>query len=83
MAEMKVGKVVHYYDKLGVVIVELSGALAVGDKIRFERGGEELFDQVVESIQMEHEKLDSAKSGDAVGLKVSEPVKEGADVFKF
>ena len=32
---------------------------------------------------MEHEKLELAKSGDAVGLKVSEPVKEGADVFKF
>jgi len=83
MAEMKVGRVIHYYDKLGVAIVELSGSLAVGDKIRFERGGEELFDQIVESIQMEHEKLELAKSGDAVGLKVSEPVKEGSDVFKF
>lgn len=72
----------HYYDKIGVAIVELDGNLTVGDKIKFVRGGEDLFSQTVDSIQIEHEKKDSAGKGEVVGLKVKEAVKEGAEVFK-
>lgn len=79
----KVGKVIHYYDKLGVAIVELDGALSVGDRIKFVRGGEDLFEQEVTSIQMEHKKVDSAKKGDVVGLKADEAVKESTEVFKI
>jgi len=82
MTDFRVGKVTHYYDKIGVAIVELDSDLGVGDHIKFVRGGEEMFDQEVESIQVEHEKLDSAKKGDVVGLKVAKEVKEGAEVFK-
>jgi putative protease len=83
MAKFKVGKVTHYYDKIGVAIVELSGSVAVGDKIKFVRGGEDLFEQEVKSIQIEHEKKDSAKKGDVVGLKAAKEVKEGAEVYKI
>ena len=79
----KVGKVTHYYDKIGVAIVELDGTLSVGDKIKFVRGGEDLFEETVESIQIEHEKRNSASKGDVVGLKVNEAVKEGAEVYKI
>jgi len=83
MAKFKVGKVTHYYDKIGVAIIELSGSVAVGDKIKFVRGGEDLFEQEVKSIQIEHEKKDSAKKGDVVGLKAAKEVKEGAEVYKI
>ncbi len=79
----KVGTVTHYYDKIGVAIVELDGTLSVGEKIKFVRGGEDLFEQPVESIQIEHKKLDSAGKGDVVGLKTQEAVKEGTEVFKL
>jgi len=79
----KVGRVSHYYDKISVAIVELDGNLAVGDKIKFARGGEDLFEQTVDSIQIEHEKKDSAAKGDVVGLKVNEAVREGSEVFKL
>lgn len=82
MADFKIGRVTHYYDKIGVAVVELSGTLAVGDKIKFTRGGEDLFEQAVESIQIEHEKKDSAGKGEVVGLKVNSEVKEGAEVYK-
>jgi putative protease len=78
----KVGKVTHFYDKIGVAIIELTGTLSVGDKIRFVRGGEDLFTQVVDSIQVEHKKLDSADSGDVIGLKTNEAAKTGSEVFK-
>ncbi|OGM57003.1 hypothetical protein A3E46_02315 [Candidatus Woesebacteria bacterium RIFCSPHIGHO2_12_FULL_46_16] len=83
MADFKVGKVTHYYDKIGVAVSELDGALAVGDKIKFVRGGEDLFEQTVESMQVEHEKIDSAKKGDVVGLKVEQEVREGAEIYKL
>ena len=82
MANLKVGRVTHYYDKIGVAVVELDASLAAGEKIKFVRGGEDLFEQDVESLQVEHKKIDSAKKGDVVGLKTAEDVKEGAEVYK-
>lgn len=82
LANLKIGKVTHYYDKIGVAIVELSANLSKGDKIKFVRGGEDMFEQEIESMQIEHEKLDSAKKGDTIGLKVDEEVKEDAEVYK-
>lgn len=82
MADFKVGKVTHYYDKIAVAVVELDGQLATGDIIKFVRGGEDLFEQAVQSIQVEHEKKDSAGKGEVVGLKVEQEVKEGAEVYK-
>lgn len=83
MADLKVGKVTHYYDKIGVAIVELGGSLSVGDKIKFSRGGEDVFEQTVDSIQIEHEQKESAAKGEVVGLKVETEVKEGAEVYKI
>lgn len=79
----KVGKVTHYYGKIKVAIVELDGDLSVGDKIKFVRGGEDLFEQDVKSIQIEHKKIETAKKGDIIGLQVEGEVKEGAEVFKL
>lgn len=75
----KVGTVTHYYGNIGVAVVELSGKLSVGDKVKFEDGKHE-FEQTIESMQIEHENISSAKKGDAIGLKVNEKVNEGADV---
>ena len=78
----KIGTVSHYYDKIGVAIVELSAQLAKEDKVKFARGGEDMFEQVIDSIQIEHKQVESAAKGESVGIKVSEPVKEGAEVYK-
>lgn len=76
----KIGKITHYYGNIGVAIIDLSGKLSVGDKIQF-GDKEDAFEQVVESIQIEHESIKSAKKGDVIGLKVDEKVSEGAEVF--
>jgi putative protease len=83
LADFKIGKVTHYYDKIGVAVVELDGGLSKGDKIKFVRGGEDMFEQEVKSMQIEHDKIDSAKKGDIVGLKVDQEVKEDAEVYKI
>lgn len=82
MAEAKIGRVTHFYDKINVAVVALEDNLSVGDTIKFVRGGEELFTQKVDSIQMEHESIQKAKKGQEVGLKVEQEAKDGAEVFK-
>jgi translation elongation factor EF-1alpha len=83
MTDFRVGKVTHYYDKIGVAVLSLDADLGTGDKIKFVRGGEELFEQEVGSMQVEHEKIDKAKKGDIVGMKTDQPVKDGAEIFKI
>lgn len=76
-----IGKVVHYYDKLGVAIIDLaSGGLKVGDEVKFKRGDEE-FSQKIASLQVEHKEVDSVKKGDSFGVKVDQPTKPGAQVY--
>ena len=82
MADIKIGRISHYYDKIGVAVLELTDSLSVGDKIKFARGGEDLFEQEVTSMQVEHEQVQEAKKGDAVGLKTDQEVKDGAEVYK-
>ena len=79
--DKSIGKVVHYYDKLGVAIIDLaSGGLKVGDELKFKRGEEE-FSQKVESLQVDHESVDSVKKGDSFGVKVDKPTKPGTEVY--
>ncbi len=79
--DKQIGKVTHYYDKLGVAIVDLEkGSLKVGDNIKFKHGDNE-FTQKIESLQIERTGVDSVKKGDAFGLKVSQPTKPGTLVF--
>ena len=80
MADTKVGEVTHYYDKIGVAVVEIIAPLKVGDKIKIVSGDKE-FEQEVASMQVEHKNVQKAKKGDAVGLKIDQPVKKG-EVFK-
>ena len=77
-----IGKVTHYFSKIGVAVIELSDTLKVGETIRIV-GGETDFDQVIESMEIEHQKIEIAKAGDSVGLKVSQKVREGYKVYKI
>ena len=80
IADKLIGKIIHYYDKIGVAVVKLKDALKVGDQIKIVRGEEE-FTQEVASMQVEHKNIQEAKKGDEIGLKVDQPTKEGAEVY--
>lgn len=76
----EIGKITHYYDRLGVAIIELKSALKVGDSIKIKKGERE-FEQSVTSLQVEHQEVTKAKAGEIVGLKVAEKTPEGSKVF--
>lgn len=83
MAEKKekpIGKVTHYYDKISVAIVKLMLGLKEGDKVKF-TGNKTDFEQEIESIEIEHEKVKKAKKGDVVGIKTKEKVRENDLVY--
>jgi putative protease len=78
-----VGRVEHYFDKIGVAVLKLSDTLKVGDIIRIEGGQDTDFKQTVKSLQFNHQKIVQAKKGQDVGLKVKEVAREGYKVYKI
>jgi len=80
--EEEIGKITHYFSKINVGILELSkGTLQVGDTIHI-KGHTSDFYQKIESMQLEHDPVDKVKSGESVGMKVENPVRENDAVFK-
>jgi translation elongation factor EF-1alpha len=80
--EKPLGKVTHFFNKIGVAVVELQkDSLKVGETLHF-KGGERDFEQKVDSMQIEHESVPEAKKGESIGLKVEQAVREGDQVFK-
>ena len=75
-----IGKVTHWYDKLGVAVIKLNKALKVGDQIKVKHGDQEFTDTVT-SMQLDHKPIDAGKKGDEVAVKVSKQAKEGAEVY--
>ena len=80
--EKLIGKVTHYFDKIKVAAIKLNAPLKVGDQIRIV-GGEVDFKQKVSSMEINHQKINKAKKGEEIGLKVKEKVREGYRVIKL
>jgi len=81
MLEVLVGKVTHYFVRIGVVVVKLFAPLSQGHTVHF-RGKSADFTQTLESMQIEHQPVREAKPGDEVAVKVSNRVCEGDEVYK-
>lgn len=76
----RIGKVIHYFNKIRVAIVRLTAPVRVGMRVEFRRNNE-TFEQEITSIQIDHETVTRAPKGTVVGIKVKKRVHEGALVF--
>lgn len=74
--DVKIGKVTHYYDKIGVAVIEVTKKIKVGDMIKIS-GHDNEFNQEVTSLQVEHEQVDSIARGKSGALKTIKAVKDG------
>jgi len=82
MPEEEIGKVSDYFHKIGVAAIELThGTLSVGDTIRI-KGHTTDFTQVIESMQIEHQNVQTAKAGDSIGIKAKDHVRDHDKVYK-
>ena len=82
----EIGVVTHYFTKISVAVIELKATISVGDRILIQGGTYPLttnFEQTVESMQIEHKNVETAKAGQSIGLKVDQKAREGDKVYKI
>jgi translation initiation factor IF-2 len=77
-----VGKVAHFFDKINVVAVELTGTLRIGDIIEIVNDEERIRLQV-QTMQIDRKDVKEAGKGDDVGIKVDQKVKAGSEVYRI
>jgi putative protease len=81
MAQTEVGRIDKYFRKRGVAALELSTTIAVGDKLRFS-GATTNFEMKLESMQIDHEVVESAAAGADIGIAVPERVRRSDTVYR-
>lgn len=79
--DIQVGVITHYYDKIGVAVVEVKNQpLKVGDVVQI-TGHDQEFKQAIDSLQIEHKQVSEVPVGETAGMKVDQAVKEGDRLF--
>ena len=81
MPEVEIGNVSDFFARPVVAGIELTAPLKVGDKIHI-TGHTTDMELTIESMQINNVNVQEAKSGDAVGVKVSDRVRRGDRVYK-
>ncbi len=82
MAEKKIGEVVKFFAKPLVAAVKIEqGELVVGDSIKFSGHTTDFID-VIQSMEVDNKSVQKAVAGDFIGVKVSDRVRPGDEVFK-
>lgn len=82
MAEKRIGEVVKFFSKPSVAAVKIvKGDVAVGDSLKFSGHTTDFID-VINSMEVDNKSVQKAVAGDFIGLKVSNRVRPGDEVFK-
>jgi translation elongation factor EF-1alpha len=82
MAEVEIGKVTHYFSKIGVMALTItSDTLRVGDTIHI-KGHTSDFTQKVDSMQIDNKPVTEAGVGQSVGMRVAQHAREHDQVYK-
>jgi putative protease len=82
MVEEKIGVVEHFFTNINVAAIKITnGNLKVGDTIHIVGAHTDLKEKV-NSMQIDKNPVQSVKSGDAVGIKVKDKVREHDIVYK-
>jgi putative protease len=77
-----VGEVIHYFTRIGVAVVDLSGSLKLGDRIAI-KGMTTNYEMTVTSMQVKGADIEEAGAGDDVGMKVDDRVRQGDLVYRL
>jgi len=82
MAEEKVGEVVKFFAKPSVAAIKITdGEVKIGDTIKIIGHTTDLTN-VLESMEIDNKKVEKAVAGDFIGIKVSDRVRQGDEVFR-
>jgi len=75
-----IGVITHFFGGINVGVVKFNKPTKVGERIKI-KGATTNFEQILESMQYEHEDIRAAKKNQEVGIKVEQKVREGDEVF--
>ena len=78
----EVGKVLHFFGRINVAIIEVLDTISVGDTIAI-KGPTTDIEQSVNSMEIEHVKVQKATKGQSIGMKVIDRVREKDTVYKL
>ena len=79
----KVGEVTHYFPHVkAAAVMVLKGGINVGDSV-YIKGHTTDFKEKVNSIQLDHVSIQTAKSGQEIGLLVKSRVRIGDSVYRI
>jgi len=81
MPEEIIGKVSDFFARPVVAGIELTAPLKLGDKIHIKVHTTDL-EFTVDSMQINNVDVKEAKTGDSVGIKISERARRGDIVYK-
>ena len=81
MSEELIGEVSHWFGKIMVAGITLSGDLVVGDRIHI-LGHTTDFEQDVGSMQIDNADVTEARTGDEIGVRLASRARPGDKVFK-
>jgi len=82
MSEEKIGEVVKFFAKPSVAAVKVTtGELNVGDTIKITGHTTDLEEKIL-SMEVNNAPVEKAVEGDYIGIKVSDRVRPGDEVFK-
>jgi translation elongation factor EF-Tu-like GTPase len=81
MAEEMIGTVMDFFARPVVAGIDLIGTLKLGDSIHIVGHTTDLL-LTIESMQINNVNVSEAKSGDSIGIKVSDRVRRGDKVYK-
>lgn len=82
MEEKEIGIIEKYFSHVGVGVIKLSSDIKIGDIIHI-KGHTTDFSQKIESMQIEHNSITQASSGDIIGVKVKDRVRPGDKVYRI
>ena len=81
--EEKIGVVEHFFTHINVAAIRITnGELRIGDTIHIV-GAHTDFKQKIESMEIDRKPVESVTSGDDVGIKVKDRVREKDLVYKI
>ena len=81
MPEIEIGIVSDFFAKPVVAGITLTGVLKIGDKIHI-KGHTTDLELTVDSMQINNVNVTDGRSGDAIGIKVSDRVRSGDRVYR-
>lgn len=78
----EVGRVSHFFGRINVAVIEVSGTISVGDRIAI-KGPTTDIEQTIDSMEIEHAKVKQATKGQSIGMKINGHARENDTIYKI